>query len=293
MRAGYYRPMTTARMRLALDEQFMPMALRSDIASPSLLAYSKVTNGPAIKGYDWTTIMGLFGIAYPIPKMDTRWDHIDFGVPCSYWRSVGNSQNTHFVEQTLELAARAAGEDSIAYRRRLLSKHPRALGFINQFAAHAKWDTPLAPNHFRGFAMNGTGQDLFSAHIVEIEVVASGKFKLSKIFAAIDPGVVANPRMVEAQMQGGTLFGLSAVLFGEIGFKDGKVEQGNFDTYRLLQMAQMPVVDVLVLSEGTEPAGVGEEGPPSIIAAVANELLAAGGKPIARLPVAYSGWELA
>ncbi|MFZ6686658.1 molybdopterin cofactor-binding domain-containing protein [Undibacterium sp. SXout11W] len=292
-RAGYYRPMTTARLRLALDEQFMPMALRTDMASPSLLAYSKVTNGPAIKGYDWSTIMGLFGLAYPIPTMDTRWDNIDFGVPCGYWRSVGNSQNTLFIEQTLELAARAAGEDSIAYRRRLLRNHPRALGFINQFAAHAKWDAPLMPNSFRGFAMNGTGEDLYSAHIVEIEVIAPGKFKLSKIFAAIDPGIVANPKMVEAQMQGGTFFGLSAVLFGEISFKDGMVEQGNFDTYRLMQMSKTPTIDVLVMSQGTEIAGVGEEGPPSIIAAVANALLAAGGKPIVRLPVNYSGWELA
>ncbi|MFZ6753630.1 molybdopterin cofactor-binding domain-containing protein [Undibacterium sp. Dicai25W] len=149
------------------------------------------------------------------------------------------------------------------------------------------------PNSFRGFAMNGTGEDLYSAHIVEIEVLAPGKFKLSKIFAAIDPGIVANPKMVEAQMQGGTFFGLSAVLFSEISFKDGMVEQGNFDTYRLMQMSKTPTIDVLVMSQGTEIAGVGEEGPPSIIAAVANALLAAGGKPIVRLPVKYSGWELA
>lgn len=293
MRAGYYRPMTTARLRLALDAQGLPTGLRSDIASPSLLAHTQVTNSPPLEGFDWTAIMGLLGSSYALPKQDTRWSRVEFGVPCGYWRSVGNSQNTHFLEHALELAARARGEDSIAYRRRLLAGNAPALAFVNAFVEKAGWSAPLPPGHFRGFAMNGERDRLFSAHIVEIAVTEPGKFRLVKIAAGIDPGVVGNPGAVAAQMEGGTVFGLSAALFGEIPFEDGRVAPGNFDAYRLVGLAQLPPLQVFVLPGGTEPQGVGEEGPPSIIAALANALLAAGGKPVARMPVSRSGWQLA
>lgn len=291
-RAGYYRPMTTARLRLALDAQGLPAGLRSDIASPSLLAHSRVTNSPPIEGFDWSVGMGLTDNSYAIPYYDTRWSRLEFGVPCGYWRSVGCSQNTHFVEHCLELAARACGQDGLVYRRRLLQANAPALAFIDAFAAKAGWDAPLAPGHFRGFAMNGLRQRLFSAHIVEVVVTGPGKFRLVRIAAAIDPGVAGNPAAVAAQMQSGTLFGLSAALFGEVSFEQGKVVQGNFDTYRVVTLAQTPPIEVFVLPNGSEPQGVGEEGPPSIIGALANALLAAGGQPVTRLPLSRSGWTL-
>ncbi len=292
MRAGYYRPMTTARLRLALDAQGLPLALRSDLASPSLLAHTQVTNSPALPGFDWTVAMGLADNAYLIPKHDTRWSQVEFGVPCAYWRSVGNSQNTHFLEHALELAARHLGQDSIAYRRRLLAHNAPGLAFLDAFAEKARWAAALPAGHFRGFAMNGLGSSLFSAHIVEVAVTAPGKFRLVRIAAAIDPGVAGNPRAVERQLQSGTIFGLAAALFGEVTFKDGQVEQGNFDSYRLPALRHMPPLELFVLPHGGEPQGVGEEGPPSVIAALANALLAAGGRPVASLPVARSGWEL-
>jgi isoquinoline 1-oxidoreductase beta subunit len=292
MRAGFYRPMTTARLRLALDAQGLPLALRSDMASPSLLAHTQVTNSPPLKGYDWTVTMGLPDTAYRIPKYDTRWTRVEFGVPCAYWRSVGNSQNTHFLEHCLELAARHGGQDSIAYRRRLLAHNPPGLAFLDAFAERARWAAPLPPGHFRGFAMNGLRDRLFSAHIVEVAVTAPGRFRLVRVAAAIDPGVAGNPMAVERQLQSGTIFGLAAALFGEVTFKDGRVEQGNFNTYRLPGLGQMPPLEVFVLPHGGEPQGVGEEGPPSVIAALANALLAAGGRPVASLPVSRSGWAL-
>lgn len=292
IRGGYYRPMTTARLRLALDAQGLPTGLRSDIASPSLLAHSQVTNGPPIEGFDWTVVMGLSDTAYAVPHYDTRWSRVEFGVPCGYWRSVGNSQNCHFVEHCLELAARDCGQDGLAYRRRLLRANAPALAFVDSFAARAGWDAPLAPDHYRGFGMNSLGSRLFSAHIVEVAVTGPGKFRLVRIAAAIDPGVAGNPAAVAAQLQSGTLFGLSAALFGEVTFEQGKAVQGNFDTYRVVTLAQTPPIEIFVLANGSEPQGVGEEGPPSIIAALANALLAAGGQPVTRLPVSRSGWTL-
>lgn len=292
MRAGYYRPITAARVQLALDKDHLPLALRLDTAGPSLLEYTRVTNSPASEGFDWTFIMGWFGSSYKFPLFDTRWTRVDFGVPCSYWRSVGNSQNCFFLEHTLEQAARKAGMDSLEYRRRLLQHNPKAIAFVNALAERAGWSKALPKGHYRGFAMNGDGDKLFSGHIVEIAVNKPGQFLLIKITAGINPGVVANPKAVEAQMMGGTLFGLSAALFGEISFKDGQVEQGNFDGYPLVTLAQTPVLDVLVISTGDKPVGAGEEGPPSIGPAIANALLAASGKPVTRLPLVQAGWKL-
>ncbi|MFZ6654845.1 molybdopterin cofactor-binding domain-containing protein [Undibacterium sp. TJN19] len=292
MRAGYYRPMTASRVQLALDKDFMPMAMRHDTAGPSLLEYTRVTNNPAIEGFDWSFSMGWLGNSYHIPKFDLRWTRVDFGVPSAYWRSVGNSQNCFFLEHTLEQAARAAGMDALDYRRRLLEKNPRALAFVNAMSERAGWTKPLAKNHYRGFAMNGSGARLFSAHIVEIMVSKPGQFRLVKIIAGIDTGAVANPKAVEAQMMGGTLFGLTAALFGEISFKDGQVEQQNFDSYPLINLAQTPPIDVMVMASDKDPQGVGEEGPPSIMPALANALLAASGKPVTRLPLTQAGWQL-
>ncbi|RZJ09073.1 MAG: xanthine dehydrogenase family protein molybdopterin-binding subunit [Rubrivivax sp.] len=293
MQAGYYRPATASRVRLALDADCMPTALRHDTAGPSLLRYSGVSNGGPVQGFDWSYIMGWVDMAYPIAAKDTRWTEVDAGMPCGYWRSVGNSQNCFFLEHTLDQAAWRAGVDPLAYRRRLLAGHPRALAFLDAFAARAGWMRPLPPGHFRGFAMNSNGKTLFSAHIVEVEVLKAGEFRLVRIDAAIDPGVIGNPGQVEAQLMGGTLFGLTAALFGEITVRNGQVEQGNFDGYRLCTLADTPPLQVHLLPNGDAPEGVGEEGPPSIAPALANALFAASGQPINRLPLTRAGWALA
>jgi isoquinoline 1-oxidoreductase beta subunit len=292
MRAGYYRQAAVTRVRLALDSHFIPTGIRGDMAGPSLLEYSGVTNGKPIKGFDWSYLMGwTFSDIYDFPLYDTRWSRVDFGIPCGYWRSVGNSQNCFFVEHTIDLAARAAQADPVDYRKRMLSKNARALAFVDALAGRAGWKTKIPAQHFRGFAVNLTN-DTFSGHVVEVQVTGPGKFRLVRITAAIDPGLVADPRSVEAQLMGGTLFGLSAALFSEINIKDGRAIEGNFDGYRVARLAETPPLDVLVISSGQTPYGVGEEGPPSIGPALANALLAANGVAVNRLPVSRAGWVL-
>jgi isoquinoline 1-oxidoreductase beta subunit len=293
MRSGFYRPAAAARVRMALDGACLPTGLRHDVAGPSLLRHTGVTNSPPAQGFDWSYTMGWIDTAYAIPARDTRWTEVEAGVPCGYWRSVGNAHTCFMFEHTIEQAARQAGSDPIAYRRRLLAGQPRALAFLDAFTKKAGWSDPLPTGHFRGFAMNGNGNRCLSAHIVQVAVEKAGTFRLVRIDAAVDPGVIGNPDAVEAQIMGGTLFGLSAALFGEITLRDGRVEQGNFDGYRLCTMAHTPPVHVHLLPNGQRPEGVGEEGPPSIGPALANALYAAGGEPVTRLPLARAGWEIA
>ena len=292
MRAGYYRPAAAARVRLALGADHLPTALRVDMANPSLLEHSRLSNDGGVEGLDSSAGMGWVGHSYAIAALHLTWSRVERGVPCGYWRSVGASQNTFAFECTLDQAARGAGIDPVDYRRRLLAGKPRELAFVDALAARAHWGQPLKAGHFRGFAM-GEANRAISGHVVEISLAGPGRFRLERITAAIDAGVVANPNAVEAQVMGGTVFGLSAALFGEITLKNGQVEQGNFDSYRLVTLAQMPPLDVLVLANAERAAGVGEEAVPTIAPAIANALFAASGRAVTRLPLHRAGWQLA
>ena len=292
MRAGAYRPAVAARVRLALGADRMPIGIRADVASPSIQEYSGVTLGPPT-AVDWSVPMGWVGHQYAIPALHLNWTRVDQGVPCAYWRSVGASHNVFFLECMLDHGARAAGIDPFEYRRRLFGSNRRRLRFVEVLAERAGWASVRVPGRFVGMAIS-QGNSAISGHVVELSVPAPGKFRLHRITAAIDVGVIVNPNAVQAQLMGGTLFGLSAALFSEITIADGKVEQTNFDGYRVLKMEHVPPLELLVLgnAEDDRPSGAGEEGVASIGPAIANALLAATGQTITRLPLSRAGWEL-
>lgn len=293
MQAGGYRPAAAARVRLALNAQGWPQALRVDAANPSLLEYSSLTNGEPSKDFDWSAGMGWTRHDYEVGPMQLGWTRVDAGVPCGYWRSVGASQNTFFYECTIDRAAALAGIDPLTYRLRLLERKPRTQALLVALAERAGWGKVLPPGHFQGLALS-CGNTARSAHIVQVSVQTPGRFRIERITAAVDVGLVINPDAVRAQLMGGTIFGLSAALAGEITLKDGQVQQANFDSYPLLTLAQTPPIDLIVLGSAEAPRGVGEEGPTSIAPAIANALFAAKGKDpaqaITRLPLTRAGW---
>lgn len=291
MRSGYFRPAVASRVRLALGADGMPMGLRCDNANPSLLEHTGLIFAVGRSVGDWTVGMGVVRQSYVIPALHLTWTRVDPGVPVGFWRSVGSSQNCMFMETTIDQAARHLGADPIAYRRRLLLGKDRALTFMNRLTEAAGWGRPLPGGHALGFAM-GEANNSISGHVVELSIPEPGKFRLHRVWVGIDPGVVANPQAVEAQVMGGTIFGLSAALTGEITLKDGMVEQSNFDTYPLVALAQVPPMEVLVIGNNTAAGGVGEEGVPSIAPAIANALFALTGTPITRLPLTRAGWAM-
>lgn len=290
LRAGHYRPASAARVRIALGSDGLPTAVRADVAQPSLLEHSGLTNGPKPDN-DWTATMGWLRHAYAIPALQLNCTRVDRGVPCGYWRSVGASQNTFFYEVAIDEAARRAGRDPVAYRLQLLAKDARARDFVQALADAAEWSRPLPAGHHRGIAI-GMANGAVSGHVVELVVSSPGRIRLGRITAGIDAGPMGDPKAVEAQMMGGTVFGLSAALAGEITLKNGQVQQSSFADYPLVQMAQLPPLKVLVLGTGNRAAGVGEEGPPTIGPALANALAAATGKAVTRLPLSRAGWRL-
>jgi isoquinoline 1-oxidoreductase subunit beta len=207
----------------------------------------------------------------------------DPGIPVSYWRSVGYSQNTFFAESFIDELAAAGGKDPFEFRRKLLEKSPRPLGVLELAAEKAGWGKPLPAGHGRGIALvNNIGS--FTAEVAEVSVI-QGRLKVHRVVCAVDCGHVVNPSGVEQQIQSGIVYGLSAAMKGEITIDRGRVQQSNFHQYDVLRIDEMPAVEVYLVPSQAAPGGIGEASVPPIAAALGNAIFAATGKRVRKLPM--------
>lgn len=274
MQHDIYRPASLTHFAAGLDANGWPVAWTARVASPS---FSGLQNGVDRNGVD-----GIASVVYDIPNIHVEYHPSDVGIPVGYWRSVGCSQNTFFTECFIDEMAAAASKDPVELRRRLLAKQPRPLAALNLAADKAGWGKPLPAGHFRGVALvNNLGG--FNAQIAEVSVEKS-KYRVHRVVCAVDCGQVVNPAGVIQQIQGGIVFGLSA-LKGGITIDKGRVQQGNFHQYEVLRIDEMPVIEVYLVPSHEAPAGIGEASTPAIGPAVANAIFAATGKRIRTLPI--------
>jgi isoquinoline 1-oxidoreductase beta subunit len=125
----------------------------------------------------------------------------------------------------------------------------------------------------------------FIATVVEAEVDNDGEVYLRRVTTAVDTGIAVNPDTIVAQLQGGLIFGLTAALYGEITIKNGRVQQSNFNDYRMLRIDQVPNIDVHVIKSGESPGGIGETGCTAGPPALRNAIYAATGVALRRLPI--------
>ncbi len=235
-------------------------------------------------GVDVTSVEGAEDIPYEIPHILVDLHSPVLNVPVQWWRSVGHSHTAFVVESFMDEVAYAGGNDPYEFRRRLLAKHPRHLGVLELAAQKADWDKPPAPGRARGIAVHESFGS-FIAQVAEVSVSPAGEVRVHKVVCAVDCGRFVNPGIIEAQMEGGIVFGLSAALHGAITFKNGRVEQGNFNDYPILTMKEMPVIEVHIVPSQESPGGIGEPGVPPIAPAVTNAIYAATRKRIRRLPI--------
>jgi isoquinoline 1-oxidoreductase beta subunit len=236
------------------------------------------------EGIDDTSVEGAKDIPYAIPNIQVDLHSPKLAVTVQWWRSVGHSHTAFVVESFIDELAHAAGKDPYEFRAKLLKDHPRNLGVLKLAAEKADWGKPLPAGHARGIAVHESFGS-FISQVAEVSVKPDGTVRVHKVTCAVDCGKFVNPDTIKAQMEGGIVFGLSAVLHGAITFKDGRVEQSNFHDYPMVRMNEMPVVDVHIMDSKEGPGGIGEPGVPPIAAAVGNAIFAASGKRIRRLPV--------
>jgi len=275
MQQDWYRPASYTRFAGSLDADGWPVALTGRVICPPF--------GGLRNGVSSTAVEGIVDTPYAIPHVTVDYHAADPGIPVSYWRSVGYSQNTFFAESFMDELAAAGGKDPFEFRRKLLEKSPRPLAVLALAADKAGWGKPLPAGHGRGIALvNNIGS--FTAEVAEVSVI-KGKLKVHRVVCAVDCGHVVNPSGVEQQIQSGIVYGLSAAMKGEITIDHGRVQQSNFHQYDVLRIDEMPVVEVYLVPSQAAPGGIGEASVPPIAAAVGNAIFAATGKRVRKLPM--------
>jgi isoquinoline 1-oxidoreductase beta subunit len=284
LHGGYYRPMWAHKLSVGLGDDGAPVAWKQTIVGQSILDGTPFAM--MIKdGIDEASVEGIADSAY-VEATPHHWIGLQSprnAVPVLWWRSVGHSHTGYVMETMVDALAHAAGQEPLAYRRRLLQNAPRHLGALELAAAKAGWGTALPAGHFRGLAVHAS----FGSYVAQVAEVSveKGKIRVHRVVCAIDCGICINPAGVAAQMESGIVYGLSAALYGEVTLKEGRVQQSNFHDYPVLRMEEMPQIEVHVVPSDEKSGGAGEPGTPPIGPAVANAVFAATGQRLRRLPL--------
>jgi isoquinoline 1-oxidoreductase beta subunit len=237
------------------------------------------------KGVDIDGVDSAIDIPYEIPNLQVEFVRAEPpGVPTGFWRGVGPNNNVFAIECFMDELARKAGKDPVEFRRLMLGSQPRFLAALNLAAEKSNWGQPLPARVGRGVCVQPSFAS-FIATVVEAEVDEQGEVHLRRVTSAVDTGIAVNPDTVMAQLEGGLIFGLTAALYGEITIDKGRVQQSNFNDYRMLRIDQVPKIDVHIIKSGEAPGGIGETGVTAGPPALRNAILAATGVALRRLPV--------
>jgi isoquinoline 1-oxidoreductase beta subunit len=245
----------------------------------------RTSGKPLEGGLDKGALEGAIENNYGIPNF-----HVEYveakprAINLGYWRGVAPNNNIFASESLMDELAIKAGQDPVAFRLAHLGGTPRLKAAVERVAKESNWGSALPARAGRGIcAQFAFGS--FIAAVAEAEVDSTGIVKVRRMTAVIDAGRVVNPDGLVAQVQGGLIFGLTAALYGEITVKDGRVEQSNFNDYRMMRINEAPVIDVHIIESREAPGGIGEPGVSSAAPSLVNAIAAATGVRLRSLPI--------
>ena len=289
MQHDFYRPSYAARIEATLDERGRLDGVRAKVAGESIIA----RRNPKYPGTiaDNTAVGNLFQDGYRIPRLERRFVRVPQPVRVGFWRSVSSSMNAYFSETFINEVAAERAVDPIEYRLSLISDDARATAVLNRVRELSGWGASRQGIH-QGMAFC-MPYESYLAQVVDIEMLTDETFRVARIHTVVDCGFALDPLNVRSQIEGATLFGLTAAAYGEISLRDGQVTQKNFDTYRVVRLRETPLMETLIVASEQAPGGVGEIGVAAIAPALAGALHAASGSWPRRLPLERSGFRLA
>jgi isoquinoline 1-oxidoreductase beta subunit len=276
----FYRPTSYHQLSGGLDAQGRPVAIKFHMTSPSVT--SRLFPSVVSNGVDpFMTEAAV--VPYDIPHQLADVVIHDTGVRVGYWRSVSHALNSFAYESFMDELAAAAGKDPYEFRLALLDKQPRLKRVLQMAAEKSGWGTAPPAGRFRGIGlMEGYGTAM--AQVAEVSV--KGKtVRVHRVVVAADLGKMVNPNIVRQQLESSIIFGLGAVLYGEITFKDGRVQQSNFHDYQVVRMPESPAIEMHIVDSNEKPAGIGEPGTALVGPTVANAVFAATGQRLRKLPL--------
>jgi isoquinoline 1-oxidoreductase subunit beta len=287
MTHGWYHPITQCKLTAGLDAGGNLSALHMRISGQSILA--TVAPSRMQDGRDPATFSGLYpggaeaAIGYSIPNILV--DHSMRNPPINpgFWRGVNINHNAIYLECFMDELAKEMNVDPLEFRRKLMSSHPKHLAVLNAVAEKAGWGTPAPQGVYRGLAQH-MGFGSYVAACAEVSVDGN-KVKIHRIVAATDPGTAVNPALIERQIAGSFVYGLTALFLGECTVKAGRIEQQNFDDYDMMRINQMPKVESIIMPSGGFWGGVGEPTICVAAPAVLNAITAATGQRYRTFPL--------
>jgi len=263
----YYRPAVANQFKAVLGNDGMPVAWSNRYID---VGQNEPEESPEIP--------------YAIENQSIRKVSTEQPIRLGPWRSVGHTQHSFFNESFVDELAHKAGQDPFEFRRALLKHTPRHRKVLETAAENAGWGTPLPAGRARGIAIEQSFGSIVS-QVAEVSLADNGDVKVHKVTAAVDVGTAINPDSVEAQIQSGIIYGLTAALYGNISIDGGRVEQSNFHDYEMIHLAEAPEMNVHIINSGEKTGGCGEPGTPPIGPAVANALFVLSGQRIRTLPI--------
>ncbi|MDR5856516.1 xanthine dehydrogenase family protein molybdopterin-binding subunit [Caballeronia sp. LZ062] len=279
-----YRPYYYDKLSAGLDANGKPIAWTHRIVGSSIMARFAP---PAYKnGIDPDAIEVASDLPYDLPNQVIEYVRQEpRHVPTAFWRGVGPTRGTFVVESFIDELAAQAKVDPVQYRRDLLGKTPRARNVLDVATQAAGWGKQSVPQgQGRGVSVMHAFGSFFSV-VADVTVNKDGEVRVNRIVCAVDCGMVVNPNTVEAQVQGGIIFGITAALYSEILIENGRVQQSNFTDYRMLRIDETPPIEVHIVKSTEAPGGIGEPGTAALAPAITNAIYAATGKRLRKLPV--------
>jgi len=284
----FYRPISQCKMSAGLDESGKLVGMHIRVSGQSINA---LLNPGAIKeGKDTRQLQGLWKepgdaqFGYSVPNLRIEYAMRNTHMQVGPWRGVNTNQNGVYLECFIEEVARAAGADSLEFRRSMMQDYPKHLGVLNAVAEKAGWGKPLPAGVHRGIAQF-MGYGSYSAAVAEVSVSPEGKVKVHRMVLGVNCGHVVNPDQVAAQVEGSAAYGLSAAFYGEMSVERGRMVELNFDKYQILRLAEMPKVETVLVPSYDFWGGVGEPTICVVAPSVMNAIFAATGKPVRSLPL--------
>jgi isoquinoline 1-oxidoreductase beta subunit len=280
IRGDRYRPQAAVKFRASLNGDGRIDALESRIAVGSI----NRSMGRPGQGIEGQAVDGIANSPYAIPNFHVGATLKETHLPVSFWRSVGGSQNCFFYESFIDELAHAAGKDPYRFRRDMVSRVD-FVGVLEKLYAMSDWEKKLPAGRGRGIAVAENHGSVVGT-VAEVSVDQQGRIRVDRFVVAVDCYHVVNPKIIEAQMESGAVYGMTAAFYGEMSVKNGQVQELNFDTYKMVLQREMPKIETYIVpSGGAKFGGIGECGTATIAPAITNAVFAATGKRVRELPL--------